>query len=341
VGWCGEYRYYSYLHDDCVVLTKAHQVLILFLPSYQSTTLPHACVVPINSLAVTVVKESGNVLGDICALVLFPVIPILITLGYLAFWLWVALYLYSVGSNQSVATPREVLFDTDGSKSLSLIFEITIILMVMCYNTIESLQNPPTMTIRKWDTSLKNLVFAHIFGLVWTFQFIVYCMFIIDMTCCTFQLLNHPLIVFLYISIVSYMVIAGTIADWYFSITDSEGNKKRGDGKGELSRHPILSAFKRTCRFHMGSLAFGSLIIAIIQTVRTILMYIQKKTSAKSNGLTRCMFACVACCLKCLQACIDKISKNAFVWTAIWGNHKTRLLPHLIINSQLHWYIHI
>ena len=32
-----------------------------------------------------------------------------------------------------------------------------------------------------------------------------------------------------------------------------------------------------TCRYHLGSVAFGSFIIAVVQFARLVLMYIQKK----------------------------------------------------------------
>jgi hypothetical protein len=50
--------------------------------------------------------------------------------------LFVALYLYSVGTNSSVASPKEVLVDPSG----------------------RPLTNPTTMIVRKWDTSLKVCV---------------------------------------------------------------------------------------------------------------------------------------------------------------------------------------
>lgn len=39
--------------------------------------------------------------------------------------------------------------------------------------------------------------------------------------------------------------------------------------------------------FHLGTIAFGSLIIAIIRMIRTILEYIEKKCKKFNNDLTR------------------------------------------------------
>ena len=39
--------------------------------------------------------------------------------------------------------------------------------------------------------------------------------------------------------------------------------------------------------FHLGTIAFGSLILAIIRTIRTILEYAEKKCKKFNNDLTR------------------------------------------------------
>jgi hypothetical protein len=60
-----------------------------------------------------------------------------------------------------------------------------------------------------------------------------------------------------------YLVSAGTIAYWYFS-------PRNGKGKHTLNHTPVLHSVGRTCRYHLGSVAFGSLIIAIVQLIRFI-----------------------------------------------------------------------
>ena len=41
------------------------------------------------------------------------------------------------------------------------------------------------------------------------------------------------------------------------------------------------------CRFHLGTLAFGSLIIAIIQMIRIVLEYIDRKVRGKENKVAQ------------------------------------------------------
>jgi choline transporter-like protein 2/4/5 len=223
------------------------------------------------NLAIAVVKDSGRVLQDMPALALFPIWPIIVGCGYLAFWLYVMLTLYSVGTMSNEATPYDVTHD---------------------YITGLQNSNPTTMVVRHWDSKTRYYVIAHFFGLLWQIQFLVY---------------------------LSYMVMAGTVANWYFTPSDAIGNKPRGILRGTLPHWPICASAKRTFRYHIGTLAFGSLIIAVIQFARTVLLYIQKTTSKRTNCMTRCLLSCAQCCLKCMQTFIDKVSKNAFVWTSIYA----------------------
>ena len=38
-----------------------------------------------------------------------------------------------------------------------------------------------------------------------------------------------------------------------------------------------------------------------------------------SNPLFKCLFCCIQCCLKCCQCIFDKINKEGFIFTTIYG----------------------
>jgi choline transporter-like protein 2/4/5 len=112
-----------------------------------------------------------------------------------------------------------------------------------------------------------------------------------------------------------YLVTAGTIAGWYFAPRNKKGRKI-------LLTAPTLRSCGRTLRYHVGTVAFGSLIIAIFQTIRAIVLYTASLTKDENdeNFLKKLCNACLFCCLKCVQCCLDKVNKHAFIWTAIWGD---------------------
>jgi choline transporter-like protein 2/4/5 len=66
-----------------------------------------------------------------------------------------------------------------------------------------------------------------------------------------------------------------------------------------------------------GTVAFGSLVIAIIRMLRTILEYIESKLKMYNNDLTRCLICACKCCLWCLEKFMRFINRNAYIMCAI------------------------
>jgi len=118
----------------------------------------------------------------------------------------------------------------------------------------------------------------------------------------------------------TYMVIAGTIADWYFTVRNEDGEKVRGDEINNLSQNPILSSMKRTTANHLGSIFYAAFIIAVIQLLRAIITYIQEMTDKAENPVTKCIFRCIKCGLWCIECCCRWIGKSGLVYISIFGD---------------------
>ncbi len=69
--------------------------------------------------------------------------------------------------------------------------------------------------------------------------------------------------------------------------------------------------------YHLGTVAFGSLIIAVIRMVRTVLSYIEEKLKKYNNDLTRCLICMCKCCLYCLEKFMRFINRNAYIMCAV------------------------
>jgi len=111
-----------------------------------------------------------------------------------------------------------------------------------------------------------------------------------------------------FVTAINQMTLAGAFASWYFAF------KKPDD----VPTFALTNAFFRSF-YHFGTMAFGALIIAIIQIFRAILNYIERKTKRTQNGFTKCLICFCKCCLWCLEKCLRYISKNAYILTAIYG----------------------
>lgn len=91
--------------------------------------------------------------------------------------------------------------------------------------------------------------------------------------------------------------------------------------KKKLPCCPLIESFGRTLRYHTGSLAFGSLIIAIIQIIRVALEYVDHSIKGKENPVARFILCCMKCCFWCLEKFMKFINRNAYIMIAIHGKN--------------------
>ena len=80
-----------------------------------------------------------------------------------------------------------------------------------------------------------------------------------------------------------------------------------------------FQALGQTIMHHLGTVAFGSLIIAIIRTIRAVVAYFQRKLKQTHNKAAEYLLCCMQCCLGCLERCIRFINKHAYIITAIYA----------------------
>ncbi|MCJ8735528.1 hypothetical protein PDJAM_G00248130 [Pangasius djambal] len=77
----------------------------------------------------------------------------------------------------------------------------------------------------------------------------------------------------------------------------------------------------RALRYHVGSLAFGALILTLVQIVRILLEYIDHKFREAQNPCARFVMCCLKCCFWCLEKFIKFINRNAYIMIAIYGKN--------------------
>ena len=126
----------------------------------------------------------------------------------------------------------------------------------------------------------------HFFGLLWTSQLI---------------------------QAVATCTVAGATCRWYWT------RDKSASGYG---RFPVASALKNCFRYHLGSLAFGALVVALAQFARAALGYLDKNTKGLQQR-SRCLAAAmkvVKCCMWCLEKVLKFVSRNAYIMIAMKGS---------------------
>ncbi|KAF5304006.1 hypothetical protein FQA39_LY01791 [Lamprigera yunnana] len=130
------------------------------------------------------------------------------------------------------------------------------------------------------DTLMIFTRFYNIFITLWLLQFLIGC---------------------------QHMVIAGAIACWYFT-------RNKNHVKG-----PIAYGFYNLTRYHLGSVSFGSLVIAIIQMLRILLKMLETYLSSHNGKCASCLVKCCQCCLCCFESILKYLTRNAYIEIAIHG----------------------
>uniref|UniRef100_A0A673XNT1 Choline transporter-like protein n=1 Tax=Salmo trutta TaxID=8032 RepID=A0A673XNT1_SALTR len=114
-----------------------------------------------------------------------------------------------------------------------------------------------------------------------------------------------------FVTALGQMTLAGAFASYYWALVKPD----------DMPAFPIFSSLGRSLRYHTGSLAFGSLILSIIQIIRVLLEYIDHKLQGTQNKCTKFLLCCLKCCFWCLEKFIKFINRNAYIMVAIYGKN--------------------
>ncbi|XP_055014083.1 choline transporter-like protein 2 isoform X1 [Boleophthalmus pectinirostris] len=112
-----------------------------------------------------------------------------------------------------------------------------------------------------------------------------------------------------FVTALGQVTLSGAFASYYWAFKKPE----------DIPAYPIFSSLGRALRYHTGSLAFGSLILSIVQVIRVILEYLDHKLKGAQNKCTKFMLSCMKCCFWCLEKCIKFLNRNAYIMIAIYG----------------------
>jgi len=75
------------------------------------------------------------------------------------------------------------------------------------------------------------------------------------------------------------------------------------------------------CTFHLGTLALGSFLIALLRWVRLILGAIEQSSKSQGNAVAACIAKALICCITCFKKFVEMINKNAYIDVCITSNN--------------------
>ncbi|KAL3284219.1 hypothetical protein HHI36_018382 [Cryptolaemus montrouzieri] len=153
-----------------------------------------------------------------------------------------------------------------------LIFIILTVFMAFAGKLTEVASTPSGLYLEYMQNSVMTIALVYnIFAYIWVTEFIIGA---------------------------QYMIIAGAVSAWFFT-----RNKQYLDA-------PLWTAFTNFTRFHMGTVAIGSLVITIMTIVRGLIR------SLCENEKTKWI---IECCMSNIEEFLRFLSKNAYIQTAMHG----------------------
>jgi hypothetical protein len=81
----------------------------------------------------------------------------------------------------------------------------------------------------------------------------------------------------------------------------------------------VKAATRISFRYHLGSLAFGAFILAVVQFIKYMAMYLEQQAKAQKNKVMVILMKALQCCLWCIEKCVKFMNKNAYIQVAILG----------------------
>ncbi|ORX85667.1 DUF580-domain-containing protein [Anaeromyces robustus] len=112
-----------------------------------------------------------------------------------------------------------------------------------------------------------------------------------------------------------HVIISGVFATYYF-----RGVVEPGTNNIEIDvRNPTIKSFKRAITTSFGSICFGSLIIAVIQTLEFLARQTKNEAAENENYILCIIACCVECILSCIGDMVEYFNVYAFTEVAIYG----------------------
>lgn len=107
---------------------------------------------------------------------------------------------------------------------------------------------------------------------------------------------------------IGQMLIAMAVGFWFFSAE-------------KMKTFVVWKGVKTVFRYHLGTVAFGSFIVAVVEFIRYLMKYFEKQAEAQKNRVMVLLLKILQCCIWCFEKCIKFLNKNAYIQTALMGTN--------------------
>jgi len=100
----------------------------------------------------------------------------------------------------------------------------------------------------------------------------------------------------------THVTVAGTVGSWWFAPDDASGCCSAG----------MVGSLFRAVTTSFGSICFGSLLVAIVQTLKALV-------NSARNGDNQILVCIADCILSCIESLLEYFNKWAFIYVGLYG----------------------
>lgn len=112
------------------------------------------------------------------------------------------------------------------------------------------------------------------------------------------------------VAAIGLFCLAYATVAWYYTLKDEDGDK-------EVSGMPLCKGLQYAFQYHLGSLAFGSFIIAACRFIQFVLSMMAKQAKEEGNAVFEAIAKCLICVIECFKRTVEFLNKNAYINMAI------------------------
>lgn len=120
-------------------------------------------------------------------------------------------------------------------------------------------------------------------------------------------------------------IIGASACIWYFNQVPAGASKReKKEHRTTYSINPVCTAIYWLYRYHLGSIALGAFMLAVVWAIRLIMAYIYaklKETGATKNQLVKYVMYVIQCFLQCFERFIRFVNKQAFIYIGLTGKN--------------------
>ncbi|KAK8864189.1 protein PNS1 [Kwoniella newhampshirensis] len=141
-------------------------------------------------------------------------------------------------------------------------------------------------------------------------------------------------------NVVLCTLAGGIFGGWYYY------GPRVPEGTG-LPKRATLKAFIRSSTLSLGSIAFGSLIVTILELIRLILQAVQQYEAGQGDTIGAIVACCAQCCVGCIEGMIQWFNKSLYgksyipaakdTWTLLKDRGVDALVNDSLVGTALMW----